>query len=291
MDPEFSFSQVDTLCLAPVLDLRSDKSSPLILAGNAPGLDFSHTKNPNQFTADVFKNRGYQTAQCNTVTAALNDLAAPSEAWLRNLDFGPSSWLFILAVEDIRTSYSFWGESGGFATGDAVLSGFLFEKRASGPGLVWRDRAFGMLRLSNSFSGRKAKMQAYESAQEVNSAITYLLSEFEPRSKRNPYFFFAVNEETFAATCDIVWISLADALNKDSHKYKVAFLDGSDKIALYTVYHKSFINGPFENENHLVLKTQGDACVMQATQSFVFNAKPTDDWSDLAKAIRASLSK
>jgi len=291
MDPEFSFSQVETICLAPVLDLRSDKSSPLTLSGNAPGLDFSHTKNANQFAADLFKIYGYQTAACNPVTAALNDLAAPSDAWLHSLDFGSSNWLFILAVEAIRTSYSFWGEAGGFATGDAVVSGFLFEKRASGARLVWRDRAFGMIRLSNSFSGRKAKMQAYESAQEANNAIAYLLAEFEPRSKKNPPYFFAVDEESFPATCDAVWTSLADALNKDSRKYKVALLDSSDRIALYTVFHKSFMNGAFENEDHVVLKTQGNACVMQATQLFIFNAKPSDDWSELAAAIRASLSK
>jgi len=33
MAPEFRFSQIDTICVAPAIDLRADKTEPLNLSG------------------------------------------------------------------------------------------------------------------------------------------------------------------------------------------------------------------------------------------------------------------
>lgn len=286
MDPEFRFSQVQTICLAPALDLRSDKTAPLFLSERGPGINFSHTPSANQETAAVLNKIGYQTTECNPVSATINDLKTPLDTWLRNLDFGQSNWLFVLAVEDLRTVTSFWGPTGGAVGARAVVSGFLFEKRGDAVRLVWRDRAVGTI-PEDLVGGRKKEQEAGESAITVDNAIDHILAEFE-RRKGRPYLLFAVDEENFGATCDVVWIALQDAFSSDSKKYKVEFIDPSDKMAFYTIRHGSF-NGPVENKNHVVLKVRGDGCAMQVTQSY--NMKRTDDWNDLTKRMLAALAK
>jgi len=289
VDPEFSFSQIGDICLAPALDLRPDKAIPLYLTERGPGIGFfEHQPSANQHTAAILKGTGYQTVECNPVNATLNDLTAGSDAWLRTLDFGRSNWLFVLAVEEVHAPYSFWGVEGGYAGGTAVVSGFLFEKRADTGRLVWRDRAVGTLPPGSYASARKAKTEAIESAVEVNDAISHLIVEFEPRSKNRRNLLFAVDEEKFAASCDLVWSALKDVLNREHKKYRAAFLSDSDRMVIYSVFHKSF-GGPFENQDHLILRTRGDACAMQVVQ--VYALKHGDDWSDLAKEVRAALAK
>src|SRR5216684_656190 len=108
VDPAFQFSQVETICLASALDLRSDKTTPLFLSERGPGTGFSHTESANKETGRILNKIGYQTTECNPMSAALSDLKSPSDTWLRSLDFGQSSWLFVVAVEDLSTAYSFW---------------------------------------------------------------------------------------------------------------------------------------------------------------------------------------
>ncbi len=131
-------------------------------------------------------------------------------------------------------------------------------------------------------------MEAGESAMTVDDGIFRILAEFEQRKGRFLGLGFAVDEENFGATCDVVWTALQDTFKGDRKKYRVEFMDPSDKMAFYTTFHMSF-NGLVENENHVVLKAHEGACVMQVTQSY--NIKRTDDWDELAKRIRASLSK
>jgi hypothetical protein len=282
MDPEFRFNQIETICLAPALDLRSDKTTPLFLSEQGPGIGFSHTQSANQETAGILKSMGYQTTECNPVSATLNDLKTPLDTWLRNLDFGQTSWLLIFAVEDLRTAYSFWGEASGFAGPQAVVSGFLFERRADAVRLVWRDRAVGTL-PEGLLGGRKKTVEAGESAMTVDDGIGRLLAEFE-RRKGRPRLAFGVVEENFSATCDAVWTALKDTLEGDPKKFKIGVLDGSDKMALYTTH----IGGA--HEDHVVLKTQGGACAMQITQAR-YVGKMADEWGELIKRMRASLPK
>ena len=116
----------------------------------------------------------------------------------------------------------------------------------------------------------------------------HILAEFEQRKGRSLGLGFAVDEENFAASCDAVWAALNDVFNGDAKKYRVRLMDAPEKIALFTVYHITF-RGLTENENHLVLRSHEHACVMQFTQSF--DDKRSDDWDELAKRMRASLSK
>ena len=293
MDPEFQFSQVETICLAPVLDLRSDKTAPLFLSEKGPRIiGLGRSRSANQETADILKKMAYETSECNPVSATLSDLKTPSETWLRNLDFGQSSWLFVLAVEDLRTVYGgFWkdlGTLGGAKGAHAVVSGFLFKKQADTVRLVWRDRAIGLFPRDTTGARKKSTVEATESGWTVDDGIRRILAEFEVRKGR-PYLFFANDEENFGATCDVVWTALQDAFGTASKKYRVEFIDPSDKTAFYGVYHVSFTAGAVENENRVVLKAHGDGCAMQVTQSY--NMKQTDDWDDLTKRMRASLSK
>jgi hypothetical protein len=289
MDQDFSFSQVGTICVAPALDLRSGKTEQVFLSGKGAREGFSHLPSADQAVANHFKILGYQTTGCGPVNATAADLNTPSATWLHSLNFGTTQWLFVLGVDDVQAKTLGWlvGSLNGYAGGHAVVSGYLFAKRGDEVKLVWRDRAFGM--PWSSLDGRTSSVKDAISDEAVTSAIMHLIWKFDRRSNKRPLLEFAVNEQTFVANCDVVWTALKDALNSDSKKYRVAFLDASDRMALYTVYHKNLMNGPFENEDHTVLKTQGDTCAVQVTQSY--NQQHGDDWSDLIKEVRASISK
>ena len=103
------FSQIDTICVAPTIDFRADKTQPLFLSGHGKHVSSWSTKIPpisaDDAIAGAFKFLGYKTAECSLVGATLDDLKAPSDGWLGKLDFGSSQWLFVLAVEYVKTPY------------------------------------------------------------------------------------------------------------------------------------------------------------------------------------------
>jgi hypothetical protein len=292
MDPDFHFSQVETICVAPTLDLRADKKVPAFLAGQGASSGwFSHFPSADKVVVGQFNNLGYTTIACKPVNASLSDLTGPSEAWLHGLDFGSTKWLFVSAVEDVSTkTTTFLGSESvrGFEGGHAVVSGYLFAKQADVVKLVWRDRAFGERSRVFQLAGSKSGVEDAESAQAVTDAMLHLIWRFERRSNKRAFLLFSVAEENFDAACSTVWPALKGAFDKDPKKYKVAFLDDSDRMALYT---KNNMMG-FQNEDHVVLRDRGGSCVMQFTQAFLINEhRRTDDWSDLIKEVRASISK
>lgn len=286
MDPGFKFSQVDTICLAPALDLRSDKSAELSLTEAGPATGFtskSRIHSANQALAADFKASGYPTSECNPVNATLNDLRAPSDTWLGNLNFGKSNWLFVLGVEDVTSKANWLGGEGGHA----IVSGFLFERQASSVRLVWRDRSLGLSEVG-IFAGHKEEVNLLQNYVAVSNAIGQLISKFERRTRGRPTA-FVVDYENFDTSCDQVWTALSDTLSQDSKNYKAAFLDASDKVALYTMHH---LTNPIGHEDHVVLRTHGGGCVMELMQAHeTINDGRTRDWDELTKRMRASLAK
>jgi len=285
MDPEFQFSQVQTICLAPTLDLRTDKSLPLF------SID----------TADRFKDMGHQTAKCDPVggTLSLSDLTAPSGAILQKLDFGQSSWLFILAVEAVEDAHKTTHTWSDVFT---VVSGFLFEKNVDTVRLVWWNRAIGSsgdVNFPGLFWESNQKVReanrSTDIGRSVGIGVNRLLAPFEPPSKKHPALYFAVHEDNFGESCDAVWTALKDALGHDPKKYNAALLDDANRMALYRVGHKK-LPGILYDEDDVVLKAQQGGCEMQIqlTTSLHFGHHPTildDNWKDLIKHMRASLSK
>jgi hypothetical protein len=285
IDPQFSFSQVGTICLAPTLDLRADKTKPIALSRKGPSTGFfpnEYLHGVDQVVAENLKQIGYESTACNPVSATLTDLAAPSDTWLRKLDFGQSSWLFVLGVEDVCITCTFEGRAD--VRGYAVVSGFLFEKRPDGVRMVWHDRIAGIL-TESTLVGRKKTLETWEGTVATDNAVSRLLGEFEWRSPKRPLWLFTVDEENFSANCDAVWEKLKDALTNHPKQYKVVLLDASDRIVLFFDHHKTFM------EDHVVFRPQGDACRVQATQSFQSNANQTQHWSELMGEVRASLPK
>lgn len=286
IDPAFSFSQIGTICLAPILDLRSNASGPLALSERGPRTGFfknEYIPGADQVLAEDFNGSGYQTAACNPVRATLGDLTAPSDTWLRKLDFGQSNWLFVPVVEDVCISCMFEGRAE--VKGYAVVSGFLFQKRPDAVRLVWRDRIAGILVEVVKYNGSKIALETGLGTIAVNNGISRLVGEFEWRSPKRPEWFFTVDEENFGASCDVVWDKLKDALNSHSKEYKVVFMDAGDRMVLYFDHRRTFM------EDHAVLKPHGDTCAVQATQSFQINASQTEHWSELVGEVRASLPK
>lgn len=285
IDPEFNFSRVRTICVAPTLDLRSDKTKPLALSHKGPRYSFfpnDYLHGVDQVVAEDLSQVGYQTTACNPVSATLSDLATPSDTWLRKLDFGQSSWLFVLGVEDVCITCTFEGRAD--VRGYAVASGFLFENRPDGVRMVWHDRIAGIL---NQFVvvGRIKTEETWEGTVATDNAVSRLLGEFELRPAKRPVWLFTVDEENFSANCDAVWDKLKDVLNNHPKEYKVVLLDASARIVLFFDHHKTFM------EDHVVLRPHREACAVQATQSFQINASQTHHWSELVGEVRASLPK
>lgn len=285
IDPGFSFSQVGTICLAPALDLRLDKTKRLALSGKGPGTGFfpnEYIPGVDEVVAGNLNHIGYQTTACNPVSATLSDLAMPSDTWLRKLDFGKSDWLFVPAIEDVCITCTFEGRAD--VRGYAVVSGFLFEKQPDAVRMVWRDRIAGILNQYRLI-GWKKTLDTGLGTMTANDAVLRLLGEFDWRSPKRPLWLFTVDEENFSASCDAVWDKFKGALNNHPKEYKVVFQDESDRIVLYFDHHKTFM------EDHVVLRPRGDACTVQATQSFQSNASQTKHWSDLVTEVRTALPK
>lgn len=285
MDPDFKFSQVDNICLAPVLDLRSDKSAALSLTERGPSTGFfpnERIATANQALAGGFKGSGYPTSECDPVNATLDDLRSPSDAWLRNLNFGKSNWLFVVAVEDVHSSANWLGGEGGYA----IVSGLLFQQKSGSARLVWRDRSLGV--VEGGYTGRKKTVERGEDYIAVNNGIGRLILKFERRSRGRLVAYFVENEN-FDTSCDRVWTALKDRLSQDPKKYRAAFLDASDKMALYTMIRKTFA---VEHEDHVVLRPHENGCVMELTQGHsTYDDHVTHDWDELAKQMHTSLAK
>lgn len=298
VDPAFNFGRIDSICLAPIMDLRSDKTAHIFLRGKTPSVDFVHVPSAEGILSGNLAWLGYAPSWCNPVDATSNDLAKPSDAWLRSLNFGQSKWLFIVAVDALSATKNAntgvhpmgLGVRSGFVAEHAVVSGYLFEKTMDSAKLVWRDRELGLDHSGGVIGLTSADVY---STGAVNSPVQNLVWKFDPHSKKRPLVRFASTEEDFNATCDAVWDALRGALAEDTDKYEVALLDPTDKLALYTVKYNSlmphFRGDEGGNEERIALKGDTGSCRLQFTQPFRTSGQ--DDWGDLMERVRVLVSK
>lgn len=259
MDPDFQFSQVGTICLAPLLNLTGGGTA----RGTQANAEVARLQQEaQQATAREFKFLGYEAVDCKPVDASINDLKKPTEEWLRRLDFGSTKWIFVPAIEAVS-----YVKVGNVTDEDqGIVSGALFAKQGDSAKLVWRDRA--------------TRFMWY-------SPMTHLIGRFPARSNKR-HVLFSVAEEKFDADCSVVWPALNEVFHKNAKKYGLAFSDDLDMMVLYTVERRY----GFYNEDHIVLKQRGTSCVAQYTQAYTANEhRRTDDLSDLAKEVHASISK
>lgn len=289
MAPDFEFKQIDTICTAPVLDLRSDKTAEFSPSERGPKVDFSRVPTADQVVPQFLTTYKYQTTACPAVNATLNDLRSPSDAWLRSLNFGKSNWLLVVAVEYLQSEASWIGAGDGYA----IVSGSLFEKQASSARLVWRDRVNGIFNPLGLLTGpSKSGVREAESYITVNTAIEHLIARFESR-RSHPgglNVAFTVDRQDFASPCDRAWSVLKDTLTGDPKKYRDVYLDEQDRMALFTMLH-IFTNSSGKNEDHVVLRSHEGKCTMEATQSYGLMSGHSPDWGDLTKQMRATLGK
>jgi hypothetical protein len=294
MAPAFHFSDIDRICTAPTIDLRSDKDEPLLLSGSPPSSGFLRARHEaaDDVLAHVLTGIGYETVHCNPVSAILDDLQAPPDSWLRKLDFGESRWLFIVAVEFVSTPSGTSRRSIGLS--HAVVSGYLFAKRADGAGLVWRDKvvggdtnAVGGMWLGGSKSG----VELVESERAIADGIVRLLGKFETRKKsmrRIDWNYAPSRSETedFDVTCSVLWAALNDTL-KTSGKYEVIQIDNLDMMAIYTMGYKSERRA----DSALLAAAEHDQCSMEVTDSPHQYKFGEENIKTLSKRVREALSK
>lgn len=291
MAPGFSFGQIDTVCLAPPIDLRSDKTNPLYGGlGTAPA---------DVALAKCFNRIGYPTVGCNPITATLDDLKSPSDAWLNKLDFGTSRWLFILYIEYFEPA-SYWKFSGsrrGVPAGaeNAVVSGCLFGKEGAGAKLLWRDRVVGTPSIA-PVEGTSVvpgfEVQVYESGHSINTGIETLLAKFEPRGRWKGLRTPPTHTEDFDVACDVLWRTLNQVL-KDSGRYDVMQTDDTDRMASYTIKHsKSPWTVSAEFASDAILRPSGSGCSMEITPApSRAAAAGAGDAKSLFHRVRESLSR
>lgn len=308
MAPGLDFSQIDTICIAPTIDLRLDKTQPLLLSGPSPHVSSWSGKVPpisaDDAIAGALKFFGYKTASCSLVIATLDDLKAPSDGWLRKLDFGDSQWLFVLAVEYVKTPYrehsNLWSRNGqAMGKSHAVVSGYLFEKQPVGCRLVWRDKIIGV-----DYGGREAKyvdaneagMELTQSEQAIKIGVDSILSGFDKRKKRVWYFHDNTETEIFDVTCHAVWAALKDTF-KNPGMYEIIQSDDADMTLVYAhiVADQHEVYAAAQNRmEYAALRPRGNECSMQITGAGIASLGNSGNRGDarwLTERVRAALSK
>ena len=283
MAPDFHFSQIDSICLAPTIDLRADKSLPLPLSGWT--VDVEHVKSIDADIPDKFKTIGYPTVKCSSVSAMSGDLNAPTEAWLRGLDFGPSHYLFILAVEGASSQHGRelvpWSSSSHAAY--AVLSAFLFEKQTSGVKLDWRDRVVGRTAFS-LWSWSKEGLQRVQIGEAIRVGVELLLMKFETRNKKiRPLFEPRMVSYEEDIACNVLWPTLNDVL-KNSGKYDIIGVYDSTLMVVYALGRGHSTEE--KRIDYAILKGREHGCTMQVTE-----VGRTNGPDSLKKEVQASLTK
>jgi hypothetical protein len=210
--PGFQFSQIDTICIAHPIDLRTDRTERIYLSGDDPAPNVKLCKgygscetiiDSNKHSYSIqsrlaldFNKRGYDTVNCKPVNATLDDLNKPNELWIRKLDFGESRWLFLLVVEDANSTYKtnvplgliYGAPKANFGRGSAFVSGYLFDKQSAS--LVWSSkevcnqcvRGYGEMKGSNAGA---EFMERQEALLWAISGSFGLLDKFEKRKKHH----------------------------------------------------------------------------------------------------------
>jgi len=201
--PGLQFSQIDTICIAHPIDLRSDKTEQIYLSGVDPAPNIRFQSRPVDWTFSIrtdlvfeFNKHGYETAVCKPVNATLDDLKEAKESWIRKLDFGESRWLFVPVVEDASGTSgaaSGWvlGQfTGGRGNGVAVVSVYLFDKQSNC--LAWSDRAgcqlrHGIMAGSSHVIGDKGAVEFIERQNVIGYSYRFLIDAFEKRKTKVKY--------------------------------------------------------------------------------------------------------
>src|SRR5271165_2056984 len=233
MAPGFDFSQVDTICVAPAIDARTDTTQPLDLGPRQSKrmlIGGAH-ESADSAVSRLLNMKEFKTLSCNAVSATLAELKAPSDEFLRKLDFGSSRWLFIFAIEYLSTPYQKSAFGSDVGRSHAVVSGYLFEKQAAGNRLVWRDKEIGGDACCNSTStvwrGNIDKLKVIASDQAIEWGALGLMVSFPPKGtnvRRNTH------TEIVDTSCDLLWTALIDTLKNSGH-YNVVQVDKSDMLA------------------------------------------------------------
>ncbi len=198
------------------------------------------------------------------------------------MDFGSAGWLFVLAVENLSTSADWFGGNGG----SAIVSGFVFEKRADSVRLIWHDRAIGQ--VESGYMGRKGTVERGQADLAVNDGITHLLAGLPWRAKGHSPLQFAVDEESFVENCDRVWEALRSVIDHTPRRYPMAFLDPAERMVLYeSTLH--FMGGQIQDSYRVDLMSHEGGCELRFADTFYL--KRSKEARDLTKKIHASLSK
>lgn len=288
--PDFRFSDVDTVCVAPPVDLRADKSQAIVLTGSGPRLDFRRTGGADNAVVGGFEAIGYKITPCDPVGGAPDDLRAQPDTWLQKLNFGGSRWLFIFGVEDVSAAYAYHGLLGN-SQGYAVVSGYLLERRADGVRMKWRDRVVGVPNLIGQVQGKKDGVKTIESDFAIADGARHLLNKFETR-KRSINYHLPLSQErdssrTFDVSCNALWAAVQDTL-KDPKESETIEVYNSDMMAIYTVG----TSGKKEERriNYLVLKGTGNSCDLQVTETAPFTPF-RNNGEAMIKRVQAALIK
>ena len=289
MDTDFHFSQIDTLCVSPVLDLRSDRTLQVLLDGPPHQSGGISHLSPGDALENVLGRIGYKTSKCNSINATLADLNTPTDAWMKKLDFGESRWLFVTVVEYVYSPEYY------LVTGQtySIVSGYLFEKKSTGVKLVLHDRVTGMddrLRLGLSPIGSFKKVSdSFRESQctaAVDDGIVTIFHKFEVRDKKigSGYVPSVTETESFNVSCDALWIALNDTL-KNAEAYEIIQIDSADRMAVFSIQAK------VRHLDDAVLKPENGSCSMRVTEPHHESRLSKLDSKSIFERVHTSLSK
>ena len=124
----FDCADVDSVQVLPVLDLRVDQSEQLDL----DKLVFPIAEN-------FLEDRGYpytlEPDRSFLSDISRDDLEAPTREFITSLPPAPAKWVLVLSLDASSTELGFG------ATGNAEMSGYLFDKQNGQ--LTWRNKELG----------------------------------------------------------------------------------------------------------------------------------------------------
>lgn len=288
--PGFQFNQVDTMCIAPVADLRADTNDSKLITGAKPPRPPALARAFGVVTfssvdADlsaIAKRLGHSTTICKPPGGNADDLKLPlADSWASNLNFGESRWLLFVGVEQTSTKFvSFSRSINPLAkrneSGWAVVSAYLFDKQAQ-PKLVWHDREVGRDMGIMELSGKKEGQKAYEAEVAIRSAEYSLLLPFYRQvgtKKGNPKPLITNSRlrkglyrmEAFNVSCDVLWTAISHTLNNNPKQYDIVGTYDYTKMAVFAV------GGGEESDkrvDYLTLQSSGTGCTEHFVEGFL----------------------
>ena len=164
LPPDPRFAAIQSISVLPIVDTRAGKKASV----NMRKLQGS--------VVSTLKKKRYSVRAAGTSGTAgqidIEDLESPDPLWVKKLGPADARWVMVICLDDVTSKITFG------STGNAEMSGFLFDKDSGG--LIWKGRGVGQAGQGGLMGMTMKGMMKGEALQ---SAVFSLLSGVPKRPK------------------------------------------------------------------------------------------------------------